>query len=72
MSLEKLTAEDFGEELRVSVKRIREALRATPLTQRALILLISDLSNVTKTDVKYVLNSIDALESEYFKKPKGK
>lgn len=51
-----------------SIKAIADAVRQwqrAGLQQRALILLLHDVSKVGKQDIAYVLNSLAALEREF-------
>lgn len=47
--------------------KFHSLLKKTPLTERALVVLIADASGVTKTDIKYVLNAMRRLQTEYIK-----
>lgn len=51
-----------------AIKDIADAVRSwerSGMKRRALVLLIHDLSKVSLSDITYVLNSIESLDSEY-------
>jgi hypothetical protein len=66
--VQKPDEEVAAEVLASSIKKIADGLAGWTrggMRQRALILLLNDVSKVSKTDIMYVLNSISALEREF-------
>ena len=54
-------------EWREAIVYIANSIKNTPLTERALCLLISDASGVKMTDVREVLRTIPKLSERYLK-----
>lgn len=78
MSIEQI-AEDIGktaDELADAIDRIDAgigALRATRLTQRAIVLLIKDRTGLPLREIEFVINALGQLKSAYLKpEPKKK
>lgn len=61
VSLESLTAE-----IR-KVSQLGKAINASGLNRKAIVLLLSEMSNIRRSDVNIILNNLPLLEKEYLK-----
>jgi uncharacterized protein with von Willebrand factor type A (vWA) domain len=69
MELKKLesSSEKLAREIRM-ISRAFKKMSQGGLKRETLVLLLHDMSNVGKPDIRYVLNSLDKLEDTYLTK----
>jgi hypothetical protein len=58
--------ENLTEEIR-KVSQLGKAIRDSKLTQKALVILLAEMSNVSRPDIRIILNNLPLLEKEYLK-----
>jgi len=66
-----IALEDIAEAI-IKISRLGEAIEKSRLNQRAIILLIQNITKVNRNDIKYVLNALPQLEKTFLKKVKKK
>lgn len=68
----KVEVQDYGASLAEAIIKLSKAIKSTPLTERALGVLLRDLTGVNLTEVMAILRALPRLEQEYLKQAKAK
>lgn len=58
--------ETLTEEIR-RVSQLGKAIKNSGLNDKAIVILLAEMSNVSRTDVRIILNNLPLLEREYLK-----
>lgn len=63
-----IEVQSFSDEIAEAVRtlsRTAQAMKQSGLKRRALLVLLNDLTGVTKTNITYVLDGLESLENYY-------
>ena len=61
-----VSLENLGNEIR-RVSQLGKAINASPLTKKAVVILLHEMSRVKKSDIEIILHNLPLLEREYLK-----